>query len=385
MKIGFDAKRAVRNKTGLGNYSRLTIKTVADAIGADNVTLFSPDPIVETLRYEWLEGISRPELLTWETPRPNTSKLGATLWRTFGITRQLAHGDLNLYHGLSNELPLNINQAGVASVVTMHDVIYRRLPQCYNTADRFLYDLKYGRSCRNATRIIAISERTAQDVVEFYGVDRSKIDVIYQGCSSIFHVPVESDKVNRVKERYGINGRYVIQVGTIEYRKNLELSVKALSALPPDVTLVAIGRDRKGYLLKVMRTARDLGVANRIKVISGAPFEDLPALYAGAEISLYPSRYEGFGLPVLESLSIGTPVIAATGSCLEEAGGSAAFYVDADDANALAQISNKILSPGFNKGEITHAGKEHAARFNATDIAGALLKTYHRAIQEKTC
>ena len=144
---------------------------------------------------------------------------GGALWRSFGLTNNLAADKVSIYHGLSNELPLNISAAGIPSVVTMHDVIYRRMPECYSGVDRILYDFKYGRSCRNATRIIAVSECTKRDVAELYGVDPGKIDVVYQGCDDSFRREIPEEELEGVRRRLGLPGRYVLQVGTIEERK----------------------------------------------------------------------------------------------------------------------------------------------------------------------
>lgn len=376
MVVGFDAKRAVRNQTGLGNYSRLTIESVAGAEGVDRVLLYAPAP-GDNPRLAVIRSLDN---VSWRYPR-GIWRAAGSLWRTWGIPGRLAHDGIDIYHGLSNELPLNICEAGIPSVVTVHDVIYRRLPQCYSHADRLLYDWKYGSSVRNATRVIAISRRTADDVTEYYGVDPEKIDVIYQGINPLFGESVSQDDIRRVRQRYAIAGRYIIQVGTIEYRKNLELGIRALTAIDPAITLVAVGRDRKGYLDMVMKIARSLGVVGRIKIIEGAPLSDLPVLYAGAEASLYPSRYEGFGLPVAESLAVGTPVVAATGSCLEEAGGDQAFYVGPDSVRDMASAVSSIISPGFGREAYAESARHFAKRFSGTGMAGAVLETYHKAME----
>lgn len=150
------------------------------------------------------------------------------LWRSFGIANNLSADKVDVFHGLSNELPLNIRKSGVPSVLTMHDVIYRTMPECYKRIDRLMYDFKYGRSCMNADRIIAVSERTKEDVVRFYGVDPDRIDVIYQGCDESFRRLWGADEISALRSRLRLPERYILQVGTIERRKNLELTVRAL-------------------------------------------------------------------------------------------------------------------------------------------------------------
>ena len=201
--------------------------------------------------------------------------------------------------------------------MTIHDLIYRRVPQDYKPVDRAMYDFKYSRSARNATRVIAISEKTRDDLVEDYQIDPAKIDVIYQGCDPRFGLPVEYDEKQRVRAAYALPERYFISVGTVQSRKNQLLAVKALERL--DLPLVIVGNRKSDYAGEVARYISSHGLSDRVMWLDKVPFADLPALYAMAEFSSYTSRYEGFGIPVIESLSAETPVIAATGSWLEEA------------------------------------------------------------------
>ncbi len=376
MKIGFDGKRAVNNLTGLGNYSRLALESLADARRQDKLIIYAPamrdNPRLERLHHTYNAEFRLPS---------GKGLLGrGSLWRTWGITRDLKRDGIDLFHGLSNELPLSIRRAGIPSVVTVHDVIYRRLPYCYKPADRLIYDFKYGRSCRNADRIIAISGRTKLDIMEFYGIPEDKIDVAYQGCDPQFRVQLGERAIEAVRRKYSLPDRYLLQVGTIERRKNLELSVRALAELPGDIALAAVGRDNN-YLPRVMKIAEECGVADRLIVLQGVPFGDLPALNQGAEAVLYPSRYEGFGIPVLEGLESLRPVVAATGSCLEEAGGNAAYYVDPDSPGELADTLRGIISGGDPRiSERILEGKLHASRFSNDNMASDILRTYRRIL-----
>lgn len=379
--------------TGLGNYSRLVISSVAERYHGDDIDIFTPR-FSDNERFSAIISLPNVSVITPKEiirQKPGDSSRssvplsysgpGGALWRTLGISRMLRDRNLDVYHGLSNELPLNIRSAGVASVVTVHDIIYRRLPHCYNLPDRILYDFKYGRSCRNAERIIAISERTKLDIMEFYGVPEDKIDVIYQGCDDIFRRPVEPTDVARVRREMALPEHFILQVGTIESRKNLELTVRALSALPKKIHLVAVGRDRKGYAQKVRDIARKTGVADRLMILDRVGFRDLPVLYSAAMAAAYPSRYEGFGLPVVEAMAAGCPVAAATGSCLEEAGGNAAIYVDPDDPKALAEALRALSTHSHERDRRIAEGRKHTSVFTNSDIAEKIMQTYIHAIR----
>ncbi len=374
LTIGFDAKRAMNNMTGLGNYSRLVIEVMADTLRDSRLLLYAPrdshNPRLEPI-------VTSHDNVKVVTP---DSSLPGALWRTWGITRQLRRDGVMLYHGLSNELPLNIRRSGIPSVVTIHDVIYRRLPRCYKAVDRAIYDYKYGRSARNADRVIAISERTRDDIIEYYGVDPSRIDVVYQACDPQFAVPVDDKRVREVLERYGLASRpYVIGVGTVEERKNQLLTLKALRTLPDDVALVLVGR-RTPYADLLDSYAASHRLTDRLLWLTDVPFADLPALYRGAVAASYPSRYEGFGLPVTEALSAGTPIVVATGSCLEEAAGPDAPAVNPDDPEAMAHALNNIIHDSQYARRLIEQGQAHIARFSPQAFAQGILDTYKKTL-----
>lgn len=376
MVIGYDAKRAVSNMTGLGNYSRLVIEQIAENYPESKLLLYTPK-LKDNPRLSHIRGLANVE---FRLPPPAGFK--GSLWRSFGITNNLRADGIDIFHGLSNELPLNIGNAGVPSVVTMHDVIYRRLPHCYTAIDRILYDYKYGKSCRNATRIIAVSERTRQDVAEYYGVPLEKIDVVYQGCDDSFKREIPREELEEVRHRLPLPSRYILQVGTIEERKNLELTVKSLPYVPKDVKLLVVGRDRKGYLEKVMRIAKELAVDDRIIVRSDITFRDLPAVNRLAEIIVYPSRYEGFGIPIIEGLESRRPVVAATGSCLEEAGGDAALYVNPDDVKGMGEALRGLLDGSIDSAGMIERGKIYASRFDTAKMGERIMEVYEKTVRE---
>lgn len=375
LTIGYDGKRAVCNFTGLGNYSRLIIESVAQCVPCSRLMVYTPrlnhSPRLNAM-------LSHPNVsLCMPTHTPLTWP--QQLWRSYGIAQQLRHDGVELYHGLSGELPLNIRQCQIPSVVTVHDLIFRRHPEYYRPIDRAIYNYKFGRACRDATRIIAISERTKQDIIEYYGTDPSKIDVIYQGCDPQFTVPVSDSTIDMVRQTYNLPRRYIVTVGTVEARKNQLLAVRALSELPPDLSLVIVGRHTP-YAGQIKAYAQAKGILHRLIWIENAPFSHLPALYAGAAASTYTSRYEGFGIPVIESIAVGTPCVVATGSCLEEAGGASTPAVDPDSPTALASELTRLLD--HPDPTIITRGKEYIKRFDPSTFTQQIIDTYTKAIDQ---
>lgn len=374
--IGYDGKRAACNLTGLGNYSRYTVQAMALHFPSNKYLLYTP----KVKCADRLEGLLAGGNVELRQPESALGRRFGSLWRTFGIPGCLGADNVAVYHGLSNELPLNIHSAGIASVVTIHDLIYRRVLADYAAIDRRIYDYKYRRSAENATRVIAISECTKRDLVNDYNIDPAKIDVIYQGCDPAFFNKVTQSQCDELRSRMGLPERYIVSVGTVQSRKNQLLAVKALRGLPSDVVLAIAGGRDKAYGAEIDRYIAANHLADRVKWLGPVSWPDLPVLYAAATLSSYTSRYEGFGIPLVESIATGTPLIAATGSCLEEAGGPGALYVDPDDVDAYIDAAMRLLDNPWLCRKMAEQGARYIRKFNTGDFARKTMACYKKAI-----
>jgi len=368
MIIAFDAKRIVNNRTGLGQYSRTLVNDLAKAVPRDcALRLYAPDGGSEDLRRQVDDAYN----VAFVYSRSRCK----WYWRARGIVNDLKRDHVQLYHGLSGELPMGIRKAGIPAVVTIHDLIFMRHPEYYSAIDARIYAWKFRRTVQEADRIIAISECTKRDIMELGGVPEAKISVIYQSCNTYFKLREGEDRLQTVNARYMLPGRYIVSVGTIEERKNIALAVKALPLLPEDLSLVVVGR-RTPYAERVLRLARRLGVAERVRMLSGVPNNDLPAIYQMAEACVYPSRYEGFGIPVIEAIQSGLPVVACTGSCLEEAGGPDSLYVNPDDVNGMAAAVKSVLKGEPGREERIARAQAYVSRFENSNVAAQMLDIY---------
>jgi len=370
--IGFDAKRIVRNATGLGNYCRTLVNDLAQVVPEDwQLRLYTPDAGREALRSQ----VAESQQLQYVYPEGRPLKIQRSWWRVGPIVRDLQRDGVSLYHGLTGELPQGLRQAGIPSVVTIHDLIFLRHPEYYHWLDTKIYAWKFRTACREANRIIAISERTKQDIIELGGVDPDRIDVIYQSCSPRFAAEVSPQQVAEVRGRYGLPSRFMLSVGSIEERKNLLLAVHALHRLPEDIHLVAVGKTTK-YAEKMADESRREGLEGRVHLLHGVNDADLQALYHEAEVFVYPSRYEGFGIPIIEAIHSGLPVVGATGSCLEEAGGPDCLYVSPDDPEALAAAVSQLLQGAPDREGRISRSRDYVRRFEGRNVAGQVLDVY---------
>ena len=371
MRIGYDAKRAFNNHRGLGNYSRETIRIVASHFTDFQLDLFTPK-IDSNIRFDC------PKNATVIQPKHGFM---TSLWRTFGITKEAERRQLDLYHGLSHELPVGIEKTGIPSVVTMHDLIFIRHPELYPFIDRKLYKTKYLHSCRVADRIIAVSQQTKNDLIELWGIDEAKISVVYQGCHPAFCQQVSENQKETVRMKYNLPETFLLNVGAIEPRKNQLLILKALKAKAIETPLVIAGR-KTDYLTELQQFIENKKIQNQVFILPNVDFGDLPALYQSASVFIYPSQFEGFGIPVVEALQSGIPVIAAKGSCLEESGGPNSRYVSPSDETELAEQIMIVLRDNELRDNMIKSGKAYTQQFSDKAIAKNLLNIYTELIKQ---
>jgi len=366
MIIGIDAKRIVRNGTGLGSYGRTLVNDLIRLGDADmQLRLYAPDEGRDDLRGQ----IIGDGNVQFCYPKGHPSALRKAWWRSRGVLSDLLRDGVQLYHGLSGELPIGLRKTGIRSVVTIHDLIFMRHPEYYNWIDTKIYEWKFRQTLREADRIIAISERTRQDIIELGGEEYAdRITLIYQSFAPRFSTEIKSKRKAQVRAQYKLPQRFVLNVGTIERRKNLAKAAEAVGLLPQDIHLVAVGR-QTDYV-------RELPKDDRIHLLSGVPDSDLAVIYSMAEAFVYPSRYEGFGIPIIEAIAAGLPVVACTGSCLEEAGGPHSLYVDPNNVIDMAEAMKMSLRGARGRDERISKSREYIRRFEGNDVAAQVAQVY---------
>ena len=373
--IGFDAKRIVRNRTGLGSYGRTLVNDLAGR-GDILLRLYAPDAGHDDLRSQ----VPERENLCYCYPSSLTShlspftSLSKSYWRSRGVVSDLRRDGVQLYHGLSGELPMGISRSGIKSVVTIHDLIFLRHPEFYHWIDTKIYAWKFRQTVREADHIIAISECTKRDIMELGNVDERKISVVYQSYAPHFK------NLNSLPSPLS-SKKYILNVGTIERRKNILLAVKALALLPADLSLVIIGRHTP-YADEVKAYAEKHHLADRVIMLHGINNEQLPPYYANAETFVYPSVYEGFGIPIIEAISSGLPVVACTGSCLEEAGGPDSLYVAPNDVQGMAAGILQTLRGTAGREQRILRSQDYIRRFEGSDVAAQVTDIYQRLLDE---
>lgn len=366
LNIGFDAKRALLNRSGLGNYSRDIIRNLHKFFPQHNYCLFSTGFSPELLEEKYRKNLFLPK--GW-------GKFLKPVWRSYAITKLLNKNDIDVYHGLSNELPFNISKFKKAKVVSIHDLIFLKLPELYKPLDRFFYEKKTRYACLHADKIIAISHQTKNDIIDFYNIDEKRISVLYQSCNPIFYKKVSVEEKESVRQKYGLPKEFLLNVGTIEARKNVLSVVKAMQIAQTTIPLVIIGKSTP-YLSEVNSFAAHHKMEGKIFALHNVPNEDLPALYQSSSMFIYPSLYEGFGIPILEAFNSGIPVITTNYGSTAEVSGDASLLIEPTNTEALAEAIEKLLTDKEMAEKYVEKGLQRALKFRQEVVSKELFDLY---------
>ena len=376
MRIAFDAKRAFHNGTGLGQYSRNLLNALIEGYPQHDYYLATPRP--GSLYMPPAQG-------NIHTMLPGgVYKTFPSLWRSSGIRHDLRQLGIDLFHGLSHEIPVGLK--GIRSVVTMHDLIYERYPSQYKAIDVAVYRKKFKYACKHADVVIAISRQTAEDLQQFYKVPADKIKVCYQSCNPSFQHPVDDATMQRVREKYKLPQQYLLTVGSIIERKNLLNIVKAVHRLGDTLhmPLAVIGKGSGSYYEQVRHYIKQHNLLQKVLFLGehdgGADTSDMPAIYRGATANIYASVFEGFGIPILESMWSGVPVITSNVSCMPETGGDAPLYVNPLDVEELSAAIARVTTDDTLRSDMVQEGLVQAQKFTPARCAGAVMQVYESLV-----
>lgn len=373
MNIGFDAKRLYNNFTGLGNHSRTTIDILTDYYPENTYFLYTPKVKQHNMMLSYLDKDY------CQTVFPSKLIKGS-LWRTFGLAGNIKRDKIDIFHGLSNELPVGIHKCNIPSVVTIHDVAFKSFKNMYHWQDCQIYDMKWRYAIKHANRIVVISEFTKQELMRYYDVDENRIDIVYQPVNPSFYSnnTLPTEEINRQLSAYP--DEFMLYVGSINSRKNLLGIVKAIELLPKDlrIPVIAVG-DNSRYKAEVQQYIAEHNLENLV-IFPAHRIEDseLHLLYQKARLFVFPSFYEGFGLPVVEALLKGCPVVTSNTSGLIEAGGPFSLLADPHSPEDISHKIQMVLTDDDLRNEMISGGKEFAMNtYHPRVLAERLMGIYN--------
>jgi len=373
MKIGFDAKRATLNFRGLGNYSRTLISGLVNYYPEHEYQLFSPHFNPDRILF-WQETLKQCRVVT---PTKNWGKAFDSVWRSLFLSQFINQKKLDLYHGLSHELPRGIDSS-VRTFVTIHDLIFLRYPQYFSFIDRAVFYQKFKYSIERADVVLAICEQTKNDILHFFpGTKPEKIHIHYQAVHPSFEAEKNPIMLESIANKYALPADFILNVGAFETRKNQLHLIEAFAreASSHQHHLILVGRGG-AYLKSCQQKVSDLKISDRVSFLDQVTADELPYLYHQCSFVAFPSIFEGFGLPIVEAHMSGKPVISSTGSCFHESGGDGAIYVDPYDVEGLSrEILNLILNQDLYQ-NLKSNGLRHVQKFTSKASTQNLMSLY---------
>ena len=372
MRIGIDYTAAVRQGAGIGRYTRGLIRALAEIDQETPYVLFSagrdPDP------RPWPSNFSPRQV-------PLSDRHLSIVWHRLRLPLPIEWftGPLDLFHSPDFVLP-PVRRA--RTVLTIHDLSFLRYPECFSPPLLRYLLAAVPRSVERADLVLADSENTRDDLIELLGVPAESIRVVYAGVEPEF-TPRPQAEVQAVRERYGIQRPYLLGLGTLQPRKNFRRLIEAYHLLREEHDIpqqLVIGGGHGWLYEPIMEAIERHGLQEDVRLIGFCDDADLPALYTGADLFAFPSLYEGFGIPVLEAMACGTPVVAADTSSLPEVAGDAALLVPPTDVEALAQALWLALDDSALRETLRARGFEQCRRFTWHDSAHRLLECYEELL-----
>lgn len=362
MTIGYEAKRVFHNRSGLGNYSRDLIRILSVHLPGNEYLLYNPSqgdiPFGEDLH-------------NVKEVRPNIGNaLYGGYWRRKKLAAQASKDGVSVFHGLSQELPTGLKKRGIRSVVTVHDLIFLRYPHLYKKIDRQIYTKKVGHACEIADLIVATSEQTRQDLIQYLNIDPTRIEVVFQGCNALHWEEAEGTEITKDLEKHNLPEKYLLFVGTLEERKGVDKVLATAKDL--DIPLVMIGR-KTPFWEKALKEIDH----KQIYTPNVPSNRELRSIYRRAQLFVYPSIFEGFGIPVVEALVNRVPVITSNSSSLKEVAGPKSFTIDPADLTALKAAVEQLWESEKEREEMKEEGYKFAeANFADANIASRWKHIY---------
>ena len=384
MRIGIDYTSAVNQGAGIGRYTRQLVRALL-ALDAQDEYVFlaatsgkpvpvggaAPESQSRSASFD-IQGRPNACLVTL----PLSERALTILWHRMHLPLwvELFSGGLDVFHSPDFALP-PVRRA--RTLLTVHDLSFMRVPECSAPSLRDYLLRVVPPSVRRADVVLADSESTRHDVIELLGVSPDRVHVIYPGVDENFRRVQEATVLAAVRRRYRLPERFVLSVGTLQPRKNLQRLIEAYAQIRADIGMKLVIAGGTGWLYEgIFRRVEELGLQGEVCFPGYVADEDLPALYSLADLFVFPSLYEGFGLPPLEAMACETPVVTSDVSSLPEVVGYAALMVDPHDAGALADAMRRMLDEPSLRGTMVQRGLVQARGFTWSRAAEELLHLY---------
>lgn len=371
MRIGINAALLKKENLGVENYTFELLGNLSKIDTKNEYIVFLSSP-PESL------GLERKDNLIFEVSSlPALGSSARIVWEQAFLPFGTRKHKLNVFHNPDHMLP--VFPLSCPSIITVHDLAFLKFPETFFFGKRFYKQNITKLTIKKAKAIISVSENTKRDIVDLFGIPKERIYVIPEGISPDFKQISDKSSLDKVRQKYDLPDRYILNVGALEPRKNIPLLLHAYSRLVLNKgirePLVIAGS--KGWLFdSIFDTVRELKLEEKVKFLGYVPKDDLPFLYNLAHVFVYPSLYEGFGFPPLEAMACGTPVITSNTSSFPETVGDSGIMVDPHDSQGFADAIFRVISNDSLRKDLISRGFERAQRFSWEDCARKTLTVY---------
>ena len=372
LKVCIDVSAAVHRRAGLGRYAQELVKGLVDLSDASPLQISAfyhqrgeaqLDPPIDRL----------PRVTTRLSVRPWRLTTALAYFTNIGMDRMFPN--IDVFHATEHLLP---RLKKTRSVFTLHDLIFQFDPDSHKPLNIAFLKTLMPRFLKAADAIIAVSENTKRDALNLYGIPAGKIHIIYEGVDPKFTPITDPDRLAHVRSKYHLPDRFILHVGTIEPRKNLPLLFEVAAQTKEHIVVAG----KLGWLTDpILAKVKELGVEDRVTFTGFIDDDDLPAMMSAANVLALPSKYEGFGLPILEAMACGTPVVSSNAASLPEVGGNAALYAWHDDVRSWIRLLSLALDDIELRGTLRERGLRQAAKFRWETMARETAEIYRKVIK----
>jgi glycosyltransferase involved in cell wall biosynthesis len=374
LRVCIDVSAAVHHRAGLGRYAQELVKGLVD-LGKGAPVGEETSPLHITAFYHQ-RGEAHLDPPIDRLPRI-TTRLSVRPWRLTTALAYFTHigmdrmfGNIDIFHATEHLLP---RLKHTRSVFTLHDLIFQFDPDSHKPLNIAFLKTMMPRFLRATDAIIAVSECSKRDAINLYNIPADKIHVIYEGVDPKFTPITDPNRLARVRSKYHLPQRFILHVGTIEPRKNLPLLFEVAAQIKEHVVVAG----KLGWLTDpILAKVKELGIEDHVTFTGFIDDDDLPVLISSANVLAMPSKYEGFGLPVLEALACGTPVVASNAASLPEVGGDAVLYAWPEDLRSWTHLLTLALDDSELRGWLRERGLRQAAKFRWDTMARETLNVY---------
>lgn len=364
MNLGFDAKRLFHNRSGLGQYSRYVLNHLGHMYPEHTYHLYAgkDSDLFELNDHQNFQKLPSPQAYYRSVDM-------RSLWKTDGI---------DVYHGLSNELPLKTGD--LPMMVTIHDLLFEDFPMDYPWLDRQIYRYKTRKALEKASAIVTISEKTKEDMVAKYGIDAASVKVVYQSCRPDFFNQRTTAQIEQWQKRHDLTRPYILCVSSFSFRKDQSVLIDAFyhSGLSDTHDLVLIGAPSL-YKSSMIRRVNDLKIDRWVKFPDRLDDKDIVTAYQGCSFVVYPSKKEGFGIPVVEAMASQKPVIVRRDTSCAEAGGDAVLTFNGEASNLVDQMLALAEDDALVR-DLTEKGIARVEKFSPKVEMPKLMAIYQRLV-----